>query len=156
MKRGAPSTFLLSKQRPSAAPQAVNRIRQLDAPAFRLGVVAVIWQVVRQKVFDRNHVEPPNHNTIIGGSFSTVVGNIIRDHQISKTGFELEVGKTQINQHPNGECDRKQFHTRSRVCILSFFFLFIYPLASHGEFDPTAVCRTDVLKLLFTDFSKRA
>lgn len=93
MKRGAPSTFLLSQQRPSAAPHAVNRIRQLDAPAFRLGVVAVIWRVVRQKVFDRNHVEPSNHNTIIGGSFSAVVGNIIRDHHISKQASSRKSGR---------------------------------------------------------------
>lgn len=106
-------------------------------------------------MFDRNHVEPPNHNTIIGGSFSTVVGNIIRDRQISKQASSCKSGRLKSTTIQTVDVTGSR-STRRVVSVFFLFFLFIYPLASHGEFDPTAVCRTDVLKLLFTDFSKRA
>lgn len=125
MKRGAPSTFLLSKQRPSAAQHTVNRIRQLDAPAFRLGVVAVIWRVVRQKVFDRNHVEAPNHNTIIGGSFSTVLGNIIRDHQISKQASSCNSGRLKSTNIQTVNVIGSS-STRGVVSVFFLFFLSLF------------------------------
>lgn len=107
------------------------------------GNVPVIWWVLRQKVFDRNQIEAPNHNTVIDGSFSTAVRNLIKDHQISKHASSSESG-------PIAEWHKQQW------CICDILSIYLFPGCSFicwqvGVWIPL-VCITDALKLLLTDF----
>lgn len=100
--------------------------------------IPVTWWVLRQKVFDRNQIEPPNHNTVIEGSFSTVVRNLIRDHQISKHTWSSTSGLIpEWHKQPGlmkGRLASETVNYRRRFCDVRFS-----ADLTGGRFEPTCL-----------------